>query len=117
VVSGGTVVGDVEGRTAIIIDDLISSGTTMVRAAAACRERGATGVLAAAAHGLFVGDANRALMDPALDRIVTTDSVPPFRLDSAVVAQRLTVLPSAPLFAATIRRIHEGGSIVDLLEG
>ena len=117
VVSGGTVVGDVEGRTAIIIDDLISSGTTMVRAAAACRERGATGVLAAAAHGLFVGDASRALMDPALDRIVTTDSVPPFRLDSSVVAQRLTVLPSAPLFAAAIRRIHEGGSIVDLLEG
>jgi ribose-phosphate pyrophosphokinase len=116
VVSGGTVVGEVAGRTAIIIDDLISSGTTMVRAAAACRERGATGVIAAAAHGLFVGDAAQVLMDPALDGIVTTDSVPPFRLDSAFVAERLTVLPSAPLFAEAIRRIHEGGSIVDLLE-
>jgi ribose-phosphate pyrophosphokinase len=117
VVSGGTVVGDVDDRTAIIIDDLISSGTTMVRAAAACRERGAAGVFAAAAHGLFTGEAGRVLMDPALDRVVVTDSVPPFRLDSTVVAQRLTVLPSAPLFAAAIRSIHDGGSIVDLLEG
>jgi ribose-phosphate pyrophosphokinase len=117
VVSGGTLVGDVEGRTAIIMDDLISSGTTMVRAAVACRERGATGVIAAAAHGLFTANAGRALTDPALDRILVTDSVPPFRLDSAFIAERLTVLPSAPLFAAAIRRLHEGGSIVDLLEG
>lgn len=116
IVSGGTLVGDVKGRTAIIIDDLISSGTTMVRAAVACRDRGATGVIAAAAHGLFTADAGRVLMDPALDRIVVTDSVPPFRLDTAFIAQRLAVLPSASLFAAAIRRLHEGGSIVDLLE-
>jgi ribose-phosphate pyrophosphokinase len=116
-VSGGTLVGDVKDRTAIIMDDLISSGTTMVQAAAACRERGAAGVIAAAAHGLFTADAGRVLRDPALDRIVVTDSVPPFRLHDTVVAQRLTVLPSAPLFAAAIRCIHEGGSIVDLLEG
>jgi ribose-phosphate pyrophosphokinase len=116
IVSGGTLVGDVKGRTAIIIDDLISSGTTMVRAAVACRDRGATGVIAAAAHGLFTADAGQVLMDPAVDRIVVTDSVPPFRLDSAFIAQRLTIPSSAPLFAAAIRRLHDGGSIVDLLE-
>lgn len=115
VVSGGTLVGEVDGRTAIILDDLISSGTTMVRAAAACRERGARRVFAAAAHGLFVHDAGHVLGDPALDGIVTTDSVPPFRLDGAFVAERLTVLPSAPLFAAAIQRLHDGGSITELL--
>ncbi len=116
VVSGGSVVGEVAGRTAIIIDDLIASGTTMVRAATACRERGATRVFAAAAHGLFVGNARRILQDPALDSIVITDSVPAFRLDPVLAREKVTFVETAPLFAAAIKRIHEGGSIVDLLE-
>ena len=117
VVTGGAVVGDVKNRIAIIIDDLISTGTTMTRAAKACRERGATKVFAAAAHGLFVGEASQVLLDPALDRMVTTDTIPPFRLDPAVVGKKLVILETAPLFAAAIRRVHEGGSIVELLEG
>lgn len=117
VVTGGSVVGDVAGKAAVIIDDLISTGTTMTRAAKACRERGATRVFAAAAHGLFVGAASEVLMDPALERVVITDTVPPFRLDPAVARDRLVVLEAAPLLAAAIRRLHEGGSIVELLEG
>jgi ribose-phosphate pyrophosphokinase len=117
VVSGGTVVGEVAGKAAIIIDDLISTGTTMTRAAKACRERGATRVFAAATHGLFIGEASEVLMDPALERVVTTDTVPPFRLDPAVVRERLVVLEVAPLLAAAIKRLHEGGSVVELLEG
>ena len=117
VVTGGTVVGGVKDRAAVIIDDLISTGTTMARAAKACRELGATKVFAAAAHGLFVGEASRIVMDPALERVVTTDSVPPFRLDLMVAKQKLVVLESAPLLAGAIKRIHEGGSIVELLEG
>lgn len=117
VVSGGTVVGDVKDRVAVIIDDLISTGTTMVRAAKACRERGATKVFAAAAHGLFSGEASQVLADPALDRIITTDTVPPFRLDPAFAREKLVRLESAPLFAQAIKRLHEGGSIVELLEG
>lgn len=117
VVTGGAVVGDVKDKTAIIMDDLISTGTTMVRAAKACRERGATNVFAAAAHGLFVGDACQVLLDPALDRVVTTDTIPPFRLDPTVVRERLVILETAPLFAEAVKRIHERGSIVDLLEG
>ena len=117
VVSGGAVVGDVDGKTAIIIDDLISTGTTMTRAAAACRARGALVVHAAAAHGLFIGDAGAILEDPALDRVVITDTVPPFRLDPALVKRKVTVLDAAALCAEAIRRLHEGGSLVDLLEG
>ncbi len=117
IVSGDAVVGDIEGRVAIIVDDLISTGGTIARAVAACRQRGAKAAYAAASHGIFVGDAARLLADPCLERLVVTDTIPPFRLDAALVRNKLAVLDTAPLFAQAIRRIHDGGSIVELLEG
>jgi ribose-phosphate pyrophosphokinase len=116
VVSGETLVGDVSGRVAILIDDLIATGTTLARAAAACRARGAARVVAAATHGLFTGEANTRLAEPALDEIVTTDTIPPFRITDPAVRRKLVTLEVGPLFGATARRLHEGGSIVDLLE-
>jgi ribose-phosphate pyrophosphokinase len=116
VVSGEAIVGEVEGKVAVIVDDLISTGTTILRAAKACRERGARTVYVAAAHGLFVGQANRVVADDNFERVVVTDSVPPFRLDPGVVRDKLVVLGAAKLFARAIDRIHGGGSIVDLLE-
>ena len=115
VVSGEAVVGNVEGSVAIIIDDLISTGGTILRAARACRAKGAARVFAAASHGMFVGDAARLLTEPALDGLAVTDSIPPFRIDPALASQKLVVLETAPLLAEAIRRIHEGGSIVELL--
>jgi ribose-phosphate pyrophosphokinase len=117
VVSGEAVVGDIEGRIAIILDDLISTGGTIARAVAACRQRGARAVYAAATHGIFVGAAGRMVADPGLERLVVTDTIPPFRLDPALVREKLTVLDTAPLFAEAIRRIHTGGSVVELVEG
>lgn len=114
-VTGEAVVGDVEGRVAIIVDDLISTGGTIARAAAACRDRSAKRVYAAATHGLFVDPAARVLGSSGLERIVVTDTVPPFRLPYQLVQEKVTVLESAPLVAEAIRRIHEGGSIVELL--
>jgi ribose-phosphate pyrophosphokinase len=74
VVSGDLFAGDVAGSTVFIVDDMISSGGTMLRAALACRERGASSVYAIAAHGLF-GKGAAALFDsPAIDRIIVTDS-------------------------------------------
>lgn len=116
IVSGAAVVGEVADRTAIIIDDLVSSGTTLARSAEACRERGANKVYAAATHGVFVGPAGQAISHPALEKAVITDTIPPFRLDPETVASRLVVLDAAGLFAEAIRRIHIGGSIVELLE-
>jgi len=116
VVSGDALVGKVAGRTAIIIDDLISTGTTMARAAKACREFGATQVYVAASHGIFVGEAGSVLANPALEKVVVTDSIPPFRLSPELMEAKLVVLDSASLFAEAIRRIHSGGSIVELLE-
>jgi ribose-phosphate pyrophosphokinase len=117
VVSGEMLVGDVAGRIALIVDDLISTGGTIARAARACRAAGARMVHAAATHGLFVGQAREVLFaDSALEQIVVTSSVPPFRLGGAGLPKQLVVLDVAPLFAEAIRRVHTGGSIVELLE-
>jgi ribose-phosphate pyrophosphokinase len=115
VVSGALFAGDVRGKTAIILDDLVSTGNTLVRTARACREHGASAVIAMATHGLFTGDAQTILADPALDRLVVTDTVPAFRLQNSPVLDKITSLPSAPFFAQAIRRLHFGGSLEALL--
>jgi len=116
VVSGEAFVGDADGRTAIILDDLISTGTTLTRTAKACRAHGATAVHAAATHGLFVGDANTILANEVLDSVVITNTVPPFRLTDSAARDKLTVLDVAPLLGEAIRRIQTGKSVVELLE-
>jgi ribose-phosphate pyrophosphokinase len=116
VVSGEALVGAVEGRTVIVIDDLISTGTTLLRAAEASRRLGARKILAAATHGLFVGDANRVLTEPALDEVVVTNTVPPFRLDPRLLGSRVRVLDAAEPFAQAIARMHAGGSLLELNE-
>ena len=116
VVSGAALVGEVSGRVAIIIDDLISSGTTLARTAQNCRAHGATEVHAAAAHGVFSSHAGEALSSPDLDRLVITNTIPPFRLPAEFVRNKLDVLDAAPLFAETIRRLHADESVVELLE-
>jgi ribose-phosphate pyrophosphokinase len=115
VVSGASLFAEVRGRIVVIIDDLISTGTTLLRAARAARERGATTVYAAASHGLFMEGANRVLADPAFEQIVVTDTVPPFRLDPELIARKLVVLDAASLFAEAVRRIAHGGSLTELL--
>jgi ribose-phosphate pyrophosphokinase len=115
VVSGEALVGDVKGKAAIIIDDMISTGGTISRTAHACRRQGAQSVHAAASHGIFVAKADQVVADPILDSLVITNTLPPFRLDPELTRNRLTVLDVAPLLADAIRRIHTGGSIVDLL--
>jgi ribose-phosphate pyrophosphokinase len=116
VVSGEALVGEVADRAAMIIDDLVSSGTTLARAAAACRDRGAKRVFAAVTHGIFVGGANTVLADEALENVLATDTIPPFRLDPSLLGSKVIILEAAPLFAKAIERIHAGGSLVELME-
>jgi ribose-phosphate pyrophosphokinase len=115
VVTGDLFVGDVTGATALVIDDLISTGGTLVRAARAARSAGAGRVIALTAHGLFMEGAAEALADPALDRVVVSDTVPPFRLPAGATLDKLDILPSAPLFAEAIARLHEGRPLTELL--
>ncbi len=114
VVSGDMFVGEVAGATVLIVDDLISTGGTLLRAAQSARKAGAKRVLAMVTHGLFMPGATQVIADPAIDRFVVTDSVPPFRLEPASLA-KIDTLPVAPLLAETIRRLHEGRALSDLL--
>jgi ribose-phosphate pyrophosphokinase len=116
VVSGEMISGEIRGRTAIIIDDLISSGTTLARTAKACHHQGAIEVYAAATHGVFAEAANQILATPELTQIVITNTIAPFRLTTSAVKDKLTILDTTPLLAETIQRLHSGGSIVDLME-
>lgn len=113
-VTGQMLVGEIEGRTVILFDDLISSGGTLVRGARACLDKGAVRVMAAATHGLFMGDAGSTLADEAIENLVITNTVPPFRIEKTPAAEKLTVLDAAPAFAEAIWRMHEGASIVEL---
>jgi ribose-phosphate pyrophosphokinase len=115
-VSGATLVGQVRGKTALIVDDMISTGNTVARAVRACRAQGAAAVHVAATHGLFVGRAAEVVADPALDSLAVTDSVPPFRLPAGPARAKLAIVPIAPLFAEAIRQIHTGGSVSGLLD-
>ncbi len=117
VVTGNLLVGDVKDAVVLVIDDLISTGGTMLRAAEACLEAGANEVYALAAHGLFVGEAEKVIADPRLSRTIISDTVPTFRLDPGIAEKHVEVVSAAPLLGEAIRRSYEGGSIVDLLEG
>jgi ribose-phosphate pyrophosphokinase len=97
IVGGDALVGDVRGRTVVILDDLIASGTTIGRAARQCRERGAARVVAMATHGVFTPEASDALADPALDEIVVTDSVEPLALREDVLRRVRVVSIAAGL--------------------
>jgi ribose-phosphate pyrophosphokinase len=105
IVSGEQLVGEVAGRTVVMLDDMISTGGTLRRAAAAARAAGATRIYAAATHGLFQGDPAKLLGDPALDGVVVADTVPPPALPAALAA-RLTVLDSSGLVAEAINGLR-----------
>jgi ribose-phosphate pyrophosphokinase len=107
-VSGGSRVGGVEGAAAVIVDDLIAGGTTLVRAAEACRKGDARRVLAAATHGLFNDDADEKLAASPIERLWVTDSVLAGRSDAPAERPGLAVVGCGGLLAEAIRRIHGG---------
>jgi ribose-phosphate pyrophosphokinase len=112
-VERGEIVGDVEGKEIIILDDMISSGGTIKECQTAVDEAGGHVWAACATHGLFVGNAYENLSD--LDRLVITDTVNPFSLNRKL-PENLSVIPTARIFAQAIRRTHVGESISALLK-
>ena len=115
VVSGDLFAGDVANMLCVVVDDLVSTGRTLVRAAKTARAHGAQEIIACVAHGLFMPGAESALADFAIDRIIATDSVPPFRLPPGPVLAKLEVVSVAPLFAETIRRLYRSEPLADLM--
>ncbi|HYM49700.1 MAG TPA: ribose-phosphate pyrophosphokinase [Candidatus Limnocylindrales bacterium] len=111
VVAEQRVVGDVEGRDVVVIDDLISTGGTLVGVAHALKAEGARSIRVLATHGVLSGNAVEKLMATPIDEIVITDSIP---LPPDKQHPRLKVLSVAPLLAEAIRRVHEDRSISEL---
>jgi ribose-phosphate pyrophosphokinase len=107
------VVGDIDGRACIIVDDMIDTAGTLAAAAKTVKEEGATRVFAAATHGVFSGDAFSTLEASDLEEIVVTDTIP-------VGARRpanVRVLPCAELLTDSIRRIFVDDSVSEVFGG
>jgi ribose-phosphate pyrophosphokinase len=103
-------IGEVEGKNVILVDDMISTGGTITDAARMVKEHGARKVYIAATHGLFCGAAIERIMKAEVEKAVVTDTVRP----SIAYPDRIEVLSVAPLLAETIRRIHGGQSVSSL---
>ncbi|GLL08802.1 ribose-phosphate diphosphokinase [Dactylosporangium matsuzakiense] len=107
-----TVIGDIEGRDVIVLDDEIARGSTVFELIDKLRERDAASIRVACTHGLFTGDALRRLQDqPDVLEIVCTNSVP---LPKDKWVPKLRVLSIAPAMAEAMRRIHNGESVSSL---
>ncbi|MBS1868156.1 MAG: ribose-phosphate pyrophosphokinase [Actinobacteria bacterium] len=109
----GYVIGDVKGKTAVIVDDIIDTAGTLKAAAQTVRDAGATRVLAAATHAVFSGNAWENLAAAAFDEIVVTDTIP--LRDGA--PDNITVLPCAELLTSSIRQIFTDGSVSEVFRG
>lgn len=106
--TGSLLVGDLKDRPALIFDDLVASGETLVRTARACRDMGATRVIGVATHGAFAPGAAEILSDPALEALYVTDTVGTGRMAGSPTVDKVSVLPCAQLFADAIRSLHDG---------
>ncbi len=106
------IVGDVDGKRAVIIDDMIDTAGTLTQAARAVMTQGASGVWAYATHGVLSGPAPERLTDSPLQEVVISDTIP--LNEKAKTCSKIRVLSIAPLVAEAIRRVHTGESISTL---
>lgn len=106
VVSGGTLVGAVAGKTVILLDDLISTGTTLLRAARACHDGGAAHIYAAATHGVFPRGGTDFFARGDFDGLAITNSVPLPAIMAGQTAKGLAIIDSSSLVAEAIARTH-----------
>ncbi|MBV7281254.1 MULTISPECIES: ribose-phosphate diphosphokinase [unclassified Corynebacterium] len=112
-VTANRVVGDVEGRTCVLLDDMIDTGGTISGAVNVLKEAGAGDVIIGCTHGVFSDPARERLSKCGAKEVITTDTLP----QNPEGWDNLTVLPIAPLLAKTIHEIFENGSVTTLFEG
>lgn len=108
-------VGDVSGRVAILIDDLLDTSNTITRAAKLLKDQGAVKVYALITHGVFSGDAVEKIKKSEIDKIVTTNSTPQDQ-HAVELGEKLDVIDISRVFAEAIRRIHNGESVSMLFD-
>lgn len=110
----GRVVGDVQGQTCVVIDDMIDTAGTIAKAVEALFEAGAKDVIVAATHGVFSGPAVERLRNCKASEVVITNTLP---ISDEQKFEGLTVLSIAPLIARAIREVFEDGSVTSLFDG
>lgn len=108
------VVGEVAGRTCVIIDDIIDTGSTTVGAADALFEAGATAVIAASTHGQLSEPATDRLKNSRISEVILTNTLP---IPAEKQLDKVTVLSIAPILARAIREVFEDGSVTSLFDG
>jgi ribose-phosphate pyrophosphokinase len=102
------IIGDVEGHDVIMIDDMVDTAGTMVKAATALKNNGATSVMACATHGVLSGKAYENLDHGELDELIITNTL------ETKPHKNIKVLTVAPLFAEVIRRVYHNESVNSL---
>ena len=108
------VVGEVEGRICILVDDMIDTGGTITKAAETLFAAGAADVIIAATHGVLSGPAVDRLKNSQISEIVLTNTLP---IEPERLFDKLTVLSIAPLLARAIKEVFEDGSVTSLFDG
>ncbi|HET6300450.1 ribose-phosphate diphosphokinase [Microbacterium sp.] len=108
------IVGRVKGRVCLLVDDMIDTGGTIVKAAEALKANGAERVIVAATHPVFSDPAAERLQSDSIDEVVVTDTIP-VPLDKRFPS--LTILPIAPLLARAIKEVFEDGSVTRMFDG
>ena len=108
------VVGEVEGRHCVLVDDMIDTGGTIVQAADACMAAGAKGVIIVSTHAVFSGPAIERLTNSVAEEVIVTNTLP---LSEEMMFDKLTVLSIAPLLARAVHEVFEDGSVTSLFEG
>ena len=103
------IVGNVEGKIAVVVDDMISTGGTLVKAAEALRKRGAVDVYTLATHGIFAGDAIAQFENSEINRVIVTNTIP--RTIDSTKVEHLTI---AQILADAIKRITSNRSVSEL---
>lgn len=108
------VIGDVEGRRAIMIDDLIDTAGTLCNAAEVLKDKGATEVYAAGTHAIFSGPAYRRIEDSSIKEVVVTDTLP---LKEGEPQSKIRTLTIAPILASTIKNVFLDDSVSEVFMG
>jgi ribose-phosphate pyrophosphokinase len=108
------VVGEVAGRTCILVDDMIDTGATIVNAAEVLFEQGAAQVIVTATHGVLSGSAVDGLKNSRISEVIVTNTLP---ISEEKRFDKLTVLSIAPLIARAINEVFSDGSVTSLFDG
>lgn len=105
------VIGEVEGKNILLIDDIIDTGTTIANATKALKDAGAERIIIMATHGLFSGNALEKLEDAPVEKVIITNTI---HRDESEFPDKMIVLDISELLAEAIKRIHKGGSVSQL---